>query len=44
MDLQGWRARASERHLQAWGEAFGYSVRAERAAGKVRFHMAPVAA
>ena len=37
MASQGWTARA--RHVQAWGKLYGYSVRAERDPGRVRFHM-----
>jgi hypothetical protein len=41
MQSQGWRARASERHLQAWGASFGYTVRVEKDLGRVRYHLAP---
>jgi hypothetical protein len=43
MTSQGWHARASERHLIAWGAMYGYSVRSERDAGRVKFFMTPAA-
>jgi hypothetical protein len=40
---QNWNVAASARHLEGWGQSYGYEVTREVADRHVRFRMAPVA-